>query len=94
MTHKSTVNVINSGVAIGGVQGGQSATPTAKNFPKIGKRGKKSGKIGKKEEESGRKGKNREGSFTLGPKCVSARSNQLNKQTNFAPPDRQGWLHY
>ena len=67
ITHKSTVNVINSGIAtvaepLGG-QRGQSATPDSKKIAKI--RGKKSGKIRKKEEESGRKVKNREGSVTL-----------------------------
>ena len=38
---------------------------TAKNLPKIGKKGKKSGKIGEKDEKLGRKSKNQEVSFTL-----------------------------
>ena len=65
ITHKSTVNVIHSGIAMGG-QREHSATPDSeKKYAKIGEKREKSGKIGKKEEESGRKGKNREGSFTL-----------------------------
>ena len=47
-----------SGVATGGASGGRMPPLTAKNLPKIRKKGKKS-------EKSGRKGKNRESSFTL-----------------------------
>ena len=66
-THKSTVNVINSGVATGGVKGGRVQPLTAKNMPKVEKKREKSGKIEKKEEESGRKGKNLEGFFHFAP---------------------------
>ena len=50
---------INSGVARG-VKGRQSAPLTAKNLPKIGKRGENQEKEGKNREEE-----NREGSFTF-----------------------------
>ena len=57
ITHKSTVNVINSGVDTGGSRG-QSATPDSEKFcQKEGKRGKNQEKIGKKEEESGKEEK-------------------------------------
>ena len=57
ITHKSTVNVIYSGVATGGGQGGHSATPDSKKFAKNQEKEGKSEKMGKKEEKSGRKGK-------------------------------------
>ena len=90
MTHKSTVNVINSGVATGGVQGGQSATRTAKNFPKIGKRGKKS-------EKSGKKRKNREEKAKIGKffhfgTQVCLRTEQSVKQKNKLCPSWQTGL--
>ena len=53
ITHKSTVNVIYSGVATGGSRG-HSATPDSEKIcQKLGKRGENR----EKEEESGRKGK-------------------------------------
>ena len=59
ITHKSTVNVIYSGVATGGGgQGEHSATPDsekfAKNWEKSGKIGEKRRRIGKKRQKSGR----------------------------------------
>ena len=59
ITHKSTINVINSGVATGG-QGEQSATPDSEKFAKnrkkeekIRKYREKRGRIGKKRKKSG-----------------------------------------
>ena len=55
-----------SGVAIGGVKAGQSATPDSEKLAKNrGKKRGKSGKIGKKEVKSGRKAKIGKVFFTL-----------------------------
>ena len=57
ITHKSTVSVINSGVATGGSRG-QSATPDSEKFAKNGGgKGKNQEKSGKKRKKQGEKAK-------------------------------------
>ena len=56
MTHKSTANVINSGVATGGSRG-QSTTPDSEKFAKNRGKEEKIGKRRKNREENAKIGK-------------------------------------